>query len=190
MKNQILNIVVFILLILLLSSLILLNKYINLCKFHEDRVTILHDHVEEAFHINNLKANFLSEIISTSYESFNTKELYRDSIRHLLLVSRAGCSSCISHLISIVESYNRQYSYNIGIVFSNETVRGLQLYKRTNKTISNLFVTRYSEELEDKVEHSPLLVDLEEDGSILRIFRPIPEFPKLTDKFLESSTTK
>jgi hypothetical protein len=137
-----------------------------------------------------LKINNLSGLISNNYETFNAKELYNRKIISLLLVSKAGCSSCITQQISIVENYNKKFSNNIGIVFSNETVRSIQQYKLSNKTISNLFVTQYSEELEDVIEDGPLLIDLDEDGSVLRIFRPQSEFPNLTDKFLKTRATQ
>lgn len=185
MKKQITIILVITLLLFLFSSIILKNRQNNLCHYYKNRVVILQDHIEEAIHLNNLKVDFLSGIISTSYVSLNSKELYRGSLRYLLLVSRAGCCSCINEQISIVESYNRQFSCNIGIVFSNETVRGLQQYKRTNKITSNLFVTQYPEELEVAVRHSPVLFNLEEDGRITRAFQPLAEFPELTEKFLD-----
>lgn len=168
----------------------LLKRQFTLRHFTEKGMVILLEHIEDSFQLNKLNISLPHQFMSTDYEIFSAKRICGDGSRHLLLVSRAGCFSCMEKQISIVESYNRQHSLKIGVLFSNETIRGLQQYKRTKKIESGLFITQYSEMLEKVVEQGPLLIELKEDGSILRVFRPIPEFPELTAKFLELGNMK
>ncbi len=161
------------------------RKWSDSMKFNEERIDILKEHINESFQLNKLNISLPYELTTTSYNHLSLKDIYRYQIKYLLLVSRAGCSSCIEREISIIEKFNsRNKNYKVGVVFSNETIRALRVFVHERNIKSQLFIAQYSGFLEKLVQRGPLLIELKANGDVFRIFRPISEFPEITDNFL------
>nr|WP_320153946.1 hypothetical protein [uncultured Draconibacterium sp.] len=176
--------------IILIFSLTFYAKLNSAYIKHKNINIILQQHIENSLKHIEFNDHFIISLMSIDLNKLNTKDVYNDGIKYLLLISRAGCSACNKRQIKFVENYNKLHSSKIGVVFSNETIRRLQMSKITNEIESKVFLGVYDDTVEEVVQNAPILVELNESGNCTRKFQPIQELPNFTEKFLELGNTR